>query len=193
VARSAARTRGTHLDPGLSRRYAVALYKTADRRELVDRVETDLAATVELLAKEPALREFLLSPEVLDEHKEALVNKVLAPKVHTITLNFLLLLLKKRRFDHIAGINDSLIEQVEEHRGILRAQVITPTELRQDLRDRLETRLESMTGKTIVLESEVDPDLLGGMVVVLHNQLIDGSVRRELDRLHDELMAIRVV
>lgn len=193
MARSAARTRGTHVDPELARRYAVALYRTADRRELVDRVEADLGATVELLAEEPALREFLLSPEILDEHKEALVSKVLAPKLHAVTLHFLLLLLRKRRFDHIEEIDERLIEEVEEHRGILRARVTTPTELRPDLRERLQSRLESMTGKTIELECGVDPNLIGGVVVLLRNRLVDASVRRELDRLHDDLMAIRVV
>jgi F0F1-type ATP synthase delta subunit len=71
--------------------------------------------------------------------------------------------------------------------------VTTPSELKPELRDRLQARLESMTGKTIKLDYEVNAEMLGGIVVVLNNRLADGSIRRQLDRLRDELMASRVV
>jgi F-type H+-transporting ATPase subunit delta len=180
-------------EPGLARRYAAALFETARAGELLDRVEADLTTTVELFNREPALREFLLSPEVLDEHKTEIVNRVLAPRLSPPVLNFLHLLLKKRRFDHLDEIHSGLIEQLDEHRGVIKAVVTTAIELGPELRERLKTRLETTTRKTVRLESSVNPAILGGIVVVLGDQLLDASVQREIERLRDELLATRVI
>jgi F-type H+-transporting ATPase subunit delta len=180
-------------EPGLARRYAAALFETAKARKLVDRVEADLQATVELLSREPALREFLLSPQVLDEHKEEIVNHTLGPRLSPLVVDFIHLLLKKRRFDHLDEIHASLIQFLDEHRGIVKAAVTTSIELKPELRDKLRARLERTTGKTVRLECGLDPGIVGGIVVVLGDQLLDASVRREVERLRDELMATRVI
>jgi F-type H+-transporting ATPase subunit delta len=171
----------------------VALFQSASRRDLLEQVETDLTAMVDLLDEQPAFREFLLSPDVPAEHKGEMFRKTRPSRLNPPTVNFLALLNRKRRLDHLEEIHLSLIEQVEEHRGILRAEVTTPTELKPELRDRLKVRLESMTGKTIKLECGINPEMLGGIVVVLNNRLVDGSIRRQLNRLRDELMASRVI
>lgn len=180
-------------EPGLARRYAAALFETAKARKLLDQVENDLGATVELLRREPALREFLLSPQVLDEHKEEIVNRILGSRLSSLVVDFLHLLLKKRRFDHLDDIHSSLIEQLDDHRGIIKAGVTTATELKPELRDKLRARLETTTRKTVRLECRLDPGILGGIVVVLGDQLLDASVQREIERLRDELLATRVI
>lgn len=180
-------------EPGLARRYAVALFEHASRRGALDRVEADLGATVELFRRERAFRDFMLSPEVLDEHKSEILGRALGSRLSPIALNFLHLLLKKRRFDHLEEIHSSLAEQLDAHRGVLKAGVTTAVELRPELGERLRSRLAALTGKTIEIAYRVDPALIGGVVVVLHDQLIDSSVRRELDRLREELLQVRVI
>lgn len=180
-------------EPGLARRYAAALFESAKQQKLLDQVEADLGATVELLEHDPALRDFLLSPQVLDEHKEEMINRVLGSRLSPIVVNFLHLLLKKRRFDHLDEIHASLIEQLDEHRGIIKAGVTTAIELKQELKDKLRARLETTTRKTVRLDCRLDPGILGGIVVVLGDQLLDASVQREVERLRDELMATRVI
>lgn len=191
--RSATRLGGTHIDPALARRYAAALYASARKRDVVDRVEADLAATTALLDAEPAFRDFLLSPEVLDEHKAEILARTLRSRLAPLSFHFLLLLFKKRRLDHVAAIHDGLVELVEADREIWRAGVTTAVPMKKEHQEELKAKLEAVTGKTIKLELEVDPDILGGVVLVLHNRLVDGSLRRGLDRLRDELAAVRVI
>jgi ATP synthase F1 delta subunit len=193
VPRSATKLGGTHIDPALARRYAAALYASAGKRGVVDRVEADLAATAALLDAEPAFRDFLLSPEVLDEHKAEILGRTLRTRLAPLSFHFLLLLFKKRRLDHLAAIHDGLVELVEAERGIWRAGVTTAVPMKKEHQEQLKAKLEAVTGKTIKLELEVDPDILGGVVLVLHNRLVDGSLRRGLDRLRDELAAVRVI
>ncbi len=180
-------------EPGLARRYATALFEAAKKRERLDQTESDLTAVVELIKREPPLREFLLSPQVLDEHKEEIVKRALAPRLDPLVHHFLLYLLRRRRFDHLDLIHSSLIELLDVHRGIVRAVVTTAIELKPELRERLRSRLERATRKKVELESRVNPAILGGAVVVLHDRLVDGSVQTEVMRLRDNLMAVRVI
>jgi F-type H+-transporting ATPase subunit delta len=193
VPRSATKLGGTHIDPALARRYAAALYASARKRDLLDRVESDLAATAALLDAEPAFRDFLLSPEVLDEHKAEILARTLRSRLAPLSFHFLLLLFKKRRLDHLGAIHDSLVELVEADRGIWRVEVTTAVPMKKEHQEKIKAQLEAVTGKTIKLELDVDPDILGGVVLVLHNRLVDGSLRRSLDRLRDELAAVRVI
>ncbi len=191
--RSATQSSGTHINSGLARRYAAALYASAKQRGVQDQVEADLTSVVELLKAERAFRDFLLKPDVLDEQKAEIVTRSLGPRVRPLTLHFLQLLLKKRRLDHLEVIQEVMRELIETDRGIVHARVTTAVELKPELREKLKARLEATTRKTIILDLEVDPEIIGGVVVLLHNQLVDGSLRRELDRLRDDLMAVRVI
>lgn len=191
--RSATKLGGTHIDPALARRYASALHASAKKRGVIDRVEADLAATSALLVAEPAFREFLLSPDVLDEHKAEILSRTLKPRLAPLSCHFLDLLFKKRRLDHLAAIHDSLVEMVEAERGIWHAQVTTAVPMRQEHQDQLRAKLEAVTGKKIKLDLDTDPDIMGGVVLVMQGRIVDGSVRRALDRLRDELAAVRVI
>jgi F-type H+-transporting ATPase subunit delta len=180
-------------EPGLARRYAVALFEAAKHREQLDRVEADLEAVADLLRREPSLREFMLSPQVLDQHKEDMLHRTLEQRVSPLTHHFLLFLLRKRRFEHVELIYDSLSELLDVHRGIVRAVVTTAVELKTELRDRLRLRLQQTTGKRVELEARVNPAIIGGAVVILGDQLVDMSVRREIGRVRQDLMAARVI
>jgi F-type H+-transporting ATPase subunit delta len=193
VPRSATKLGGTHIDPALARRYAAALYASARKRDALDRVEADLAATADLFDAEPAFRDFLLSPDVLDEHKAEILARTLRSRIAPLSFHFLQLLFKKRRVDHLRAIHDGLVELVEADRGIWRAQVTTAVPMKMEHQEKIKTKLEAVTGKTIKLLLAVDPDILGGVVLVMNGKIIDGSVRRGLDRLRDELAAVRVI
>ena len=69
-----------------------------------------------------------------------------------------------------------------------RAVAVTAVELDEDRRDALVRRLSEQTGKTIELEVEVDRDLIGGAVIRIGDQMIDGSTRRRLRQLREQLM-----
>ena len=97
------------------------------------------------------------------------------------------------RLAHFDEIADCYIQEVEASRGILKAVVTTAAAIDEGTEDKLRGALERVTGKTIRLESKVDPEVLGGVVVVLGDQLIDGSVRREIERLREELSTATVI
>jgi ATP synthase F1 delta subunit len=101
--------------------------------------------------------------------------------------------LGKKRVDQIPGILEKFHDLSRAHRGIVRARVRTAVTLEPALEEQLKAKLGRMTGKTIEVESRVDPEILGGVVVEFENQIIDRSVRRGLDDLRDSLMKVRVL
>ncbi len=178
---------------GIARRYAAALFATANSRSLVDKVEADLKAIVELLGQNRALRAFMHSPQVLEERRREMLHKALGERVDKLVLHFLLLLIKKSRFDHLDEIAVAFSALADEHRGVVRSRVTTVIELSPEMQERLQQRLAAITGKQVVLACDVEPALIGGVKVVLDDQLLDGSVSRALERLHEDLAAVSVI
>ncbi len=87
---------------------------------------------------------------------------------------------------------DEFIRLVEDAKGISRAEVITAVPLTADEQAKITARLEQKTGRKIILVSKVDPATLGGMIVLVEGEIIDGSVRHGLDQIRDQLEKVKV-
>ena len=176
----------------LSKRYAVALFGFARKKDEVEAIENELSALKELLKKDAALITFLESPDVLDSNKETLLKDVFGQRVSRSLLEFLLLLFRKKRIRLIKDICDDFETLALEARGMQRARVVTAVKLGDSSRDRLKSVLESVVRKKLILEEEVNPGIIGGAVVIVHNKVIDDSVRTKLEKLRDSLASTRV-
>jgi F-type H+-transporting ATPase subunit delta len=180
-------------DAIVARKYAVALFQAASHAGEIDRVASDLSSLTELNAADPRFLRHLASPQVTTRSKKELLDTILKGRASEITRRFLLLVLDKKRLDSLFEIFEKFHELVLKHRGIVKAEVKTAVPLEPAHVDRIRSRLSRMTGKTIDLESRVDPEILGGVIVAFENQIIDRSVRRGLDDLRDTLLKVRVL
>ena len=176
----------------ISKRYAVALFGFARKKGEIETIENELNALKELLDRDVTLITFLESPDVLDSNKEMLLEDVFGQRISRSLLEFLLLLFRKKRIRLIEGICDYFETLALEARGMQRARVVTAFTLGDDLRSRLKSVVESVIRKELILEEEVDPELIGGAVVIVHNKIIDDSVRTKLEKLRDSLAGTRV-
>ncbi|MFH1687115.1 MAG: ATP synthase F1 subunit delta [bacterium] len=172
--------------------YAQGLYLS-----VVDRGKTDLAygQLQDLrgyLETDQTLLNFLVAPHVLDEHKLALVRDVFSDRVDRLFVEFLIVLVRKHRIGYLKGIIDEFVRLVEADKGIARVTVITALSLIEAERQRLTSKLASRTGLSIQLEEKVDPEIIGGMIVILHNEIIDGSIRHGLELIEERLTSLRV-
>jgi F-type H+-transporting ATPase subunit delta len=102
-------------------------------------------------------------------------------------MNFLRLIVDKRRMKLLPQILPELRRMVEELEGIERVEVVVPASLPKAQRDFLREVLEKQTGKRIELEEKLDPAVLGGMVVKVGSTVYDGSVRTQLSRIRENL------
>jgi F-type H+-transporting ATPase subunit delta len=81
---------------------------------------------------------------------------------------------------------------VKEDQGILQARVITARALDPVFKNRLKEELEKSTNKKIEMILKIDPQIIGGIIVILGNKIIDRSIRHQLDELKEEMLALTV-
>ncbi len=172
----------------VARRYARALVMLAEEHHKHEALANDLGRVTSELKRHPALRRQLLDPALdLGVRRERLLVAVKPLAIDRLTQNFLCLLLDNHRFAEIDAIAAEFQRQLDVLAGRVRAQVTTAVQLQPLARNRLQMALKRLTGKQVVLETVVDPAILGGVVTQVGHVLIDGSLRAQLERLKTEL------
>jgi F-type H+-transporting ATPase subunit delta len=171
----------------VARRYATALYEEADASGALHSVDEDVQMLRNSLSSTDELARFFESPVISAEKKDAVVQSLLGDRVHALLVRFLRLLIRKDREQMTEAILDAYQSLRDEQRGIVDAHVTTARPLSDDARDAVVETLEAQTGQTIRLHVEVDPDLIGGIVIRIDDRVFDASVRNKLSALHDRL------
>ena len=161
------------IESQVARRYATALFRTAKRIGQVGQILDDLKAIADLLRKDPNLKNFLEAPQILDQYKKELFTTAFKHIVSEALFSFLILVLDKHRIQYLLGMAEEYERLVKEDQGILQARVITARALDSVFRNRLKEELEKSTGKKIEMLLKTDPEIIGGIIVILGNQIID--------------------
>jgi F-type H+-transporting ATPase subunit delta len=177
---------------GVAKRYAVALFNAAVKQDIAEQVNDDLVSFVELLKKNRDFTGYLKSPDILTEAKKQLIVDVLGERSAGLFVKFVLLLIDKKRLKHILEIADAYRQLFEQLQGILEARIITAVPLEADLEQDTIEMLERETGKTIRLSKTVDVRIIGGMIIIIEDQIIDGSIRHKLEEMEKSLSEVKV-
>jgi F-type H+-transporting ATPase subunit delta len=172
------------LGGSVSRRYARALLQIGVEQasfETLGRELDDLAATY---AGSPQLHETMANPIFKTSEKRAILGKLLqrlAPS--RLVHNFALLLLERGRISSLPAIARAYRELCDVHAGRVRALVTSATPLGPAELSSIQRALERRTGKKVLLEPTVDPDLIGGVIARVGDLILDGSVRTLLSEM----------
>jgi F-type H+-transporting ATPase subunit delta len=176
----------------VAKKYAHALLLSTRERGLVEQAYTQFTDLKGLLEKDPALIRFLSSPRIEEDQKLTVIRTVFGNHLEPLFVEFLVVLVEKRRAGFIIDVIDEFDRLVEFERGIARVTVITAVPLTPAETAALTAKLTAKVGKTIELEKKVDPEILGGVIVIMHDEIVDGSVRRGLDLLEEQLQHVKV-
>jgi len=172
--------------------YANALLLSVVEKGMIDVAYDQFSSLKELIAKDKSLVNFLSAPQVLDENKLSLLRTVFSSRIEKLFVEFLVVLVDKNRVNFLPEIIDEFTRLVEAKRGIGRVSVITAVPLNDGERANLKEKMHSKTKLEIILEEKVDPSILGGMIIILHNEIIDGSVSHGLNAVEEQLAKVRV-
>jgi F-type H+-transporting ATPase subunit delta len=167
----------------VAREYAHALWELGRERKLFPDLLEELRSLRDLVAKDVQVRGFFESPRRSREDKLDSLGRNVGRKVSDVTLSFLRVLVRKGREAELRSIVDALEEMIEREKDQVRVNVTSPATLAPDVKTRLETALASRLGRPVILNEEVDPDLLGGLVVRVGDLRLDASVRTQLKKL----------
>jgi F-type H+-transporting ATPase subunit delta len=169
------------------RRYARALFDTAQKQGVVDQVEEELKSVDQVLRAVPRLSRVLRAPTIPRPQKQDLLLKAFGSRVGKLTARFLALAIERRREAILVDIYGEFQRLANEARNILPVQVTAAVPLTDDERNALTGALSSRTGKNVTLEVDVDPQIMGGLMLRMGDTVIDGSVRSRLVQLRNRL------
>jgi F-type H+-transporting ATPase subunit delta len=172
----------------VARRYAKALHALAAEARRAEAVADELGQFEQLLAAEPPLREALLRPWVKAATKRGIVLEVAGRlELSPLTRNFLALVAQRRRLDLLGDILAAYRARVDEAAGRVRARVRSAVPLGDAERASLREQLGRRLGQTVLLDTEVDPELLGGFVAEVGSRVLDVSVAGQLTALRERI------
>ncbi|KAK6182891.1 hypothetical protein SNE40_010473 [Patella caerulea] len=164
---------------GIEGRYAHALYSAATKEKKLDAVETELKALGSLLKTDAKFADFCSDPSLKRLEKKAAIEKISAKlKYSSLTSNLLTVLAENGRIKKINGVVSAFEKLMSAHRGEVQCVVTTAKPLDNASQKEVLTTLQGFVkkGESIQLQMNVDPSLIGGMVVTIGDKYIDMSI-----------------
>lgn len=172
----------------LARVYARSLFQVALEQGDIDGLREQLGQFADALDEHRQLAVFFFSPYFSSiEKQEALVG--LLDGAQEIFLNFLALLIENHRMPVIFRIRADYDRLWDEHNKTLPVQITSAIALDEETTQSLGRAIGERTGRKIALVAEVDPDILGGIVVRVGNSILDASIRNRLEQLRTQVAA----
>jgi F-type H+-transporting ATPase subunit delta len=166
--------------------YARALFEVAKEHDVLDRVHEELGEFAEALSEERTLQVFLFSPYFSSQEKREGVRKIVSDADERV-VNFLELLAERHRMPALFRIKRELDALWAEENKLLPVTVTSAIELDEGLVEEIGERIQEQTGRKVELSSNVDPEVLGGLMVRVGNMVLDGTVRNRLERLRKQV------
>jgi ATP synthase F1 delta subunit len=166
--------------------YARSLFEVAQDAGKLDVVREQIGQFADALDGDREMQVFFFSPYFSTQEKKDGLSKAVTD-ADPIVLNFLELLIEKHRVPAIFRIRRGLDKLWEQENRLLPVEITSAIELDQGIVDRIGKQIGEQTGQTIELSTQVDPDLLGGLVVRVGNSVLDASIRNRLEQLRKQV------
>lgn len=172
----------------VARRYAAAFFNLAQESGQLGEMENQLQIVVDALAANRELKKIFFHKMIQSKDKKEVVKAVFEGRVMPATLNFLYVLIDKQRENYLDLVFQQYVLLANQARNIMDAGVVSAIELAPADIKELQERLTAITGKNVRLKTQVDPKIIGGLVVRVGDRVIDGSVTKRLQMLKSNMI-----
>lgn len=177
-------TSSTLISSVVCTRYAGALVDLAEGSKSVQKVQKDFVGLEEVISESSEFTHLIASPLVSKEKQAAIIIEIGKKlKLNKLTQNFLGVLVENRRLSALSQIIKTYNKIVAERSGEVEVRVETAVKLTATQLKDLKAQIEKSLGHSVSVETEVKPEILGGMIVTIGSYMVDDSVRRKLERL----------
>jgi ATP synthase F1 delta subunit len=167
--------------------YARSLFEVAKEQDKLDDVREQLGAFADALNENRDLQVFFFSPYFATKEKQDGLDRVVSD-ADPVIVNFLKLLIEKHRMPVLFRIRQNYDAMWEEENKLLPVHITSAVELDSAIVEQLGDRISEQTDRRVELSSDVDPDILGGIVVRVGNSVLDASVRNRLEQLRKQVV-----
>lgn len=167
--------------------YAQALFEVGEQHEQSEQFDGTLALMLKYMDDYPDFQRLLNNPLIRPAAKKELVLQLMSASASTLFLNFLQIVIDNRRERYFPQIRDHFARLFNQSRRRVQAQVTTAIALKPDVSNELKKQLAEHLKQEVLLEQRVDPRILGGAILQLGDQILDGSIRGRLHAMAQSL------
>ncbi len=175
------------LKGAIGRRYAEAIFAIARENNTIDRTLEDVQGIASLFSQRK-LAYLLNEPKIPTQRKMQAIRQALESKVLRTSLNLALLVVQRELVEAMPSIARELAQLVLDYKNQAIAEVTTAAPMDERQLGQVRQALEQRTGKTILMQTKVQPEILGGVIARVGDQVIDGSIRHRLAVLKQQLL-----
>ncbi len=172
----------------IARRYAKALLLIGKEDGQAETYREELDGLAKLLADNRELEQAVTNPLYDSEGRKKVLRAVIDMlELSSVMESFMQLLFDKGRIGFLSSINEFYQKLADDLKGVARASLVSATELPEETVERIREALSKRTGKSVVLDVEQDPSLIGGIVTKIGDLVLDGSVKTQLFNMRESL------
>ena len=172
----------------IAKNYAEALLELARRAEDPSGWGKLMRDVANGMQQDVTVLRFLESPKVSEAQKNEVLFQALGDRVPSKFLRFLQTLVRKRRQMLIPVMSEEYDKLLDVHEGRVHANVTVARETSEQDANNIAEQLSRVIGKTVVPHRNVNPEILGGVIVKIGDTVMDGSVRRRLGKLKNQIL-----
>ncbi|MGL5377507.1 MAG: ATP synthase F1 subunit delta [Cetobacterium sp.] len=165
----------------IGKRYAEAIYNVAEQKNEVKSIYEVLNSVMELFKTDVDFKNFITHPLIKENEKKEILKKVFSDSNEGLEILFYIL--EKGRISEIREIVAEYIKLDYAKNRILNVEATFALSLTEEQKEKLSKNLENKTGKKIKLVVKVDKSLIGGGIIKIGDEVIDGSIRKQLETL----------
>ncbi len=172
----------------IARRYAKALILIGKEDGQAENYKAELDGIIDMLNQNPDFEQTVKNPLFDSAKRKKLFSTVIGSMdLSNVMRSYLNLMFSKYRFDRIREISEHYNKLNDELQGIVRADLISASELSSEAYDQIRQSLAKMTGKEVVLKTQQDPEIIGGIVTKIGDLVLDGSIKTQLKNMRESL------
>lgn len=173
-------------------KYADAIFLIAKEKNILEQIKEELKKLKDIINNTPKLKDIIFHPVISKDEKKKIILNLFSRYMSEFVINFLQLLIDKKREKLLNDIIDIYSEKVDEYKGIKKVTVETAYPLDDFEKDKLLKQLKKIMKAEIVLQTLTKEDMLGGIIVRDKLHLIDASVNQFLNTMKQKLSETRV-
>ncbi len=171
-------------------RYARALFLLAEEKNMVDEIKQDIELILQWFKEAEDIKILLEHPVVKASKKTEILSSFFKDKINTHTLSFLQLIVKNKRENHLKNICMDFIDLYKKYKGLKTAVLTTAFELTRTHQTNIKKTIEKTFDSTIELNTKVDKELIGGMIIQVDDKQLDLSVIGQIQQLRNQFLNI---
>lgn len=177
----------------VSKVYGDALFEAAVENGRMDVLYEEACAMVPILRENPEFTGLLNHPQIVKEEKVSVVSRIFSGRVSEELMGFLTIIVEKGRQNEMIPVFEYFIQRVRDYKKIGTAYVASAVALSAGQKASLEQKLLATTPYAgLEMNYQVDPELIGGLVIRIGDHVVDGSIKTRLNELKKDLLKIQL-